>query len=40
MKLLYLILNHAAEEWNHCRESGSRSKTQFADVFGERSVGE
>lgn len=36
MKLLYLVLNHAAEEWKRPPREWIEAKTQFAVVFGER----
>jgi putative transposase len=38
MKLLYLVLNHAAEEWTRPPREWFEAKTQFAVVFGERFV--
>lgn len=38
MKLLYLVLNHAAEEWKRPPREWTEAKTQFAVVFGERFV--
>lgn len=38
MKLLYLVLNNAAEEWKRPPREGMEAKTQFAVVFGERFV--
>jgi putative transposase len=40
MKLLYLVLNHAAEEWKRPPREWFEAKTQFAVVFGERFVGQ
>lgn len=37
-KLLYLVLNHAAEEWKRPPREWFQAKTQFAVVFGERFV--
>jgi len=37
-KLLYLVLNHAAEEWKRPPREWFEAKTQFAVVFGERFV--
>jgi putative transposase len=34
MKLLYLVLNHAAEEWKRPPREWFEAKTQFAVVFG------
>jgi putative transposase len=38
MKLLYLVLNHAATEWRRPPREWVEAKTQFAVVFGERFV--
>lgn len=38
MKLLYLVLNHAAEEWKRPPREWFEAKTQFAVLFGERFV--
>ncbi len=38
MKLLYLVLNHAAEEWKRPPREWTEAKTQFAVAFGERFV--
>jgi len=38
MKLLYLVLNHAAEDWKRPPREWFEAKTQFAVVFGERFV--
>ena len=38
MKLLYLVLNHAAQEWRRPPREWFEAKTQFAIVFGERFV--
>jgi putative transposase len=38
MKLLYLVLNHAAEEWKRPPREWFEAKVQFAVVFGERFV--
>lgn len=38
MKLLFLVLNHAAEEWRRPPREWFEAKTQFALVFGERFV--
>ncbi|WP_420404208.1 transposase [Nisaea sp.] len=38
MKLLYLVLNHAAEQWKRPPREWFEAKTQFAVVFGERFV--
>ncbi len=38
MKLLYLVLNHAAEEWKKPPREWFEAKTQFAVIFGERFV--
>ena len=36
MKLLYLVLNHAAEEWKRPPREWFEAKTQFAVMFGDR----
>jgi putative transposase len=36
MKLLYLVLNHAAQEWKRPPREWFEAKTQFAVIFGER----
>ena len=36
MKLLYLVLNHAAEEWKRPPRQWTEAKTQFAIIFGDR----
>lgn len=38
LKLLYLVLNNAAEEWKRPPREWCEAKTQFAVVFGERFV--
>lgn len=38
MKLLYLVLNHAAEESKRPPREWLEAKTQFAVIFGERFV--
>jgi len=38
MKLPYLVLNHAAEEWKRPPRKWFEARTQFAVVFGERFV--
>ena len=38
MKLLYLVLNHAAREWKRPPREWAEAKTQFAITFGERFV--
>ena len=38
IKLLYLVLNNAAEEWKRAPRERFEAKTQFAVVFGERFV--
>ncbi len=38
MKMLYLVLNHAAQEWKRPPREWSEAKTQFAVLFGERFV--
>jgi putative transposase len=37
-KLLYLVLNRAAEDWKRPPREGCEAKTQFAVMFGERFV--
>jgi putative transposase len=37
-KLLYLVLNHAADEWKRPPREWFEAKTQFAVIFGERFV--
>jgi putative transposase len=36
IKLLYLVLNHAAEEWKRPPREWFEAKTQFAIIFGDR----
>lgn len=36
MKLLYLVLNHAAEDWKRAPREWTEARTQFAVMFGER----
>jgi len=38
MKLLYLVLNRAAEEWKRPPRKWYEAKTQFAILFGDRFV--
>ncbi len=38
MKLLYLVLNHAAEQWKRPPREWFEAKTQFAVIFGDRFV--
>lgn len=38
MKLLYLVLNYAAEQWKRPPREWFEAKTQFAVAFGERFV--
>ena len=38
MKLLYLVLNHAAAEWKRPPREWTEARTQFAVIFGERFV--
>jgi putative transposase len=38
MKLLYLVLNTAAQEWKRPPREWAEAKTQFAVIFGERFV--
>ena len=37
-KLLYLVLDHAAETWKRPPREWFEAKTQFAVIFGERFV--
>lgn len=37
-KLLYLVLNTAAQEWKRPPREWAEAKTQFAVIFGERFV--
>ena len=37
-KLLYLVLDHAAEAWTRPPREWFKAKTQFAVIFGERFV--
>jgi putative transposase len=36
LKLLYLVLNHLAQEWKRPPREWTEAKTQFAIIFGER----
>lgn len=36
LKLLYLVLNHLAQDWKHPPREWTEAKTQFAIIFGER----
>ena len=38
MKLLYLVLNHAAQDCKRSPREWFEAKTQFAVLFGERFV--
>lgn len=40
MKLLYLVLNHAAENWKRPPREWTEARTQFAVMFGERFMGQ
>jgi putative transposase len=40
MKLLYLVLNHAAEDWKRAPREWTEARTQFAVMFGERFMGQ
>lgn len=40
MKLLYLVLNHAAEDWKRAPREWFEARTQFAVIFGERFEGQ
>jgi len=39
MKLLYLVLNHASEDWKRAPREWFEARTQFAVMFGERFMG-
>jgi transposase-like protein len=36
MKLLYLVVNHAVEQWKRPPRKWTEAKTQFAIIFGDR----
>ena len=40
MKLLYLVLNHAAQDWKRPPREWTEARTQFAIIFGERFMGQ
>ena len=40
MKLLYLVLNHAADDWKRAPREWFEARTQFAVIFGERFEGQ
>lgn len=40
MKLLYLVLNHASEDWKRAPREWFEARTQFAVMFGERFEGQ
>jgi putative transposase len=40
LKLLYLVLNHAAEDWKRAPREWTEARTQFAVMFGERFMGQ
>jgi putative transposase len=40
MKLLYLVLNHASEDWKRAPREWTEARTQFAVMFGERFMGQ
>ena len=40
MKLLYLVLNHASEDWKRAPREWFEARTQFAIIFGERFEGQ
>ena len=40
LKLLYLVLNHAAENWKRPPREWTEARTQFAVMFGERFMGQ
>jgi len=40
MKLLYLVLNHASDDWKRAPREWFEARTQFAVIFGERFEGQ
>ena len=40
MKLLYLVLNHASDDWKQPPREWFEAKAQFAIIFGERFMGQ
>ena len=36
MKLIYLVLNHAAADWKRAPREWNEARVQFAVIFGER----
>ena len=40
MKLLYLVLNHASQDWKRAPREWCEARTQFAVIFGERFMGQ
>ncbi|MGA1343124.1 MAG: IS256 family transposase, partial [Hyphomonas sp.] len=40
MKLIYLVLNHAAADWKRAPREWNEARVQFAVIFGERFVGQ
>jgi putative transposase len=40
MKLIYLVLNHAAADWKKAPREWNEARAQFAVIFGERFIGQ
>ena len=40
MKLLYLVLNHASDDWKQPPREWFEARAQFAIIFGERFIGQ
>jgi len=40
MKLIYLVLNHAAADWKRAPREWNEARVQFAVIFGERFMGQ
>ena len=40
MKLIHLVLNHAAADWKRAPREWNEARVQFAVIFGERFVGQ
>ena len=40
MKLLYLVLNHASDDWKQPPREWFEARAQFAIIFGERFMGQ
>ena len=40
MKLIYLVLNHAAADWKRAPREWNEARVQFAVIFGERFLGQ